>query len=79
MTGQGGARPGAGRKKGSPNHVPGPGRVPTTWRFTLGQDNLTSYQQTPEGATLMERARVIEITRTRLVIQVGEVKYVFMR
>jgi hypothetical protein len=74
----GGTRTGAGRKPGSPNHVAGPGRLPKSYTLKLG-DQLATYTETATSSTGIELAEVIAITRSKVVIKVGEVNLVIVR
>ena len=74
----GGPRTGAGRKPGTKGLPAGPGRMPQSWRLKLG-DKLIVHQEMDGDSTAQEIGQIIELTRTRLTIRVGEIDYVIVR
>ena len=74
----GGARKGAGRKIGSPNHVAGAGRMPQSWKIKIG-DKFITHTETLEGSTMQELTEVISITRTKMILKIGETNLIIVR
>lgn len=70
----------AGNKNSGRHGIPpGPGRIPTKFTLKMG-DKFGMFEQTPaDGQALPVFATVVEVGRSRLVLETGESRIVIFR